>query len=198
MPDEIKLKSFEAGHQFMTQDKINQYIYVINKGIVKCFLTEENGRDYIVAFLGEGEIIGELELIRKIPNICSVTALVETEVFQIGKTYFAQCLENEKYLNQIFLNDLASRLEQTVRRASYQQIYPVEYTMLKLLLLSRNQAIDISKKDLADYLAIPVRSLNRAIQQLRSKKIIPEDQLLGINISETEVKKILQQFEEKI
>lgn len=37
---------------------------LIRSGITKCYFIEENDKEYIVEFLGKGEIIGEIEVIK--------------------------------------------------------------------------------------------------------------------------------------
>ncbi|WP_434086991.1 cyclic nucleotide-binding domain-containing protein [Sphingobacterium faecium] len=38
-----------------------------------------NDKEYIVEFLGKGEIVGEIELLRKMPCLCSIQATRDVE-----------------------------------------------------------------------------------------------------------------------
>lgn len=86
------------------------------------------------------------------------------------------------------------RLNQTAIRASYQQTYPVEYSLLKFLMIQREQALSFTKKDIAGYLAITIRSLNRAVRQLRENNIIhPEG--IHLDVDKDELERLLQKLE---
>jgi CRP-like cAMP-binding protein len=75
----------------------------------------------------------------------------------------------------LLLLSLAHRLNQTSARASYQQVYPAEYAVLKLLSVLATQQTTFAKKDLADYLGVSVRSFNRTLKQLRERSIVHPD-----------------------
>jgi CRP-like cAMP-binding protein len=45
---------------------------------------------------------------------------------------------------------------------------PVEHTLARLLELQKTQGLEISKEDMAAYLCITIRSLNRALKKLKA------------------------------
>ena len=71
----IDIVEFENNGIIINQDKVIKQIYVIKEGVSKCHINEENDKNYIVEFLGAGEIIGEVEAILNNKTVCSVTAL---------------------------------------------------------------------------------------------------------------------------
>src|SRR6187402_1110200 len=80
----ILLRDYSAGQQLVHQDENIRSVYIIRSGIAKCFITEDNGRDYILEFLGEGEIVGEIEAIRNQPAICTVEALTPLSIYTMS------------------------------------------------------------------------------------------------------------------
>lgn len=68
-------------------------------------------------------------------------------------------------LNNLLLDVFAERIINTASRASYQQLYTIEHSLGKLLELQSKQEISISKEDMASYLGVTVRSLNRAFKK---------------------------------
>lgn len=190
----ISEKKLPQKERFIVQGEILSYIYIIKSGIVKCFITENNGKDYILEFLGEGEIIGELEIFNNSPSLNNVETLTEIEVFKIPNQYFIELLQSNWNLNYLILKELATRVAQTASRASYQQNYPLEYSILKLIYLFSVQPLKLSKQDLADYLGITVRSLNRTFLNLQQKGII-EAESLNLIIEPKEIAKVLNLFE---
>ena len=118
-------------------------------------------------FLGIGEIVGEVECLRKISNLCNIEAITEVTVYAFSRTYFQELLKKDLYLNELLLNVLAERIVNTSRRASYQQLYTIEHSLTKLLALQAEQEITFAKADMADYLGISLRSLNRALKDIK-------------------------------
>ena len=190
----IRLQTFQPGQKLLLQDDTPHQVYFVKQGIAKCYITEDNGKDYILEFFGEGEIIGELELLNTSPILSTVAAVTTLEVYRTDSRTFMDTLENNKTFNRIILKELATRVRQLAIRVSYQQLYPVEYGLLKILALFSNQEIPLSKKDLADYLAVSVRSLNRTLKELREQKSILTEGL-QLNITTDQLQQILKQFD---
>ena len=166
----IVLQHFKKGELLLRQGETNHYVFVIKEGIAKCFFLEENGKDYILEFMSKGQILGELELIRQITCLCNVAALTPLEVYVIPTLIFKELLAKDLTLNKILLEELAERIINTSSRASFQQLYTVEHGLAKLLELQEKQGISISKDDMAAYLGITLRSLNRTMKLINAEK----------------------------
>lgn len=192
----MQQQTFQPGQKLFRQDEKARHLYIIKQGIAKCYITEENTKDYILEFFGEGEVMGELELLTSAPVLSTVEAVTDLVVYKTGSAHFLQLLETNPTLNKLILKELATRVRQLAVRVSYQQLYPVEYTLLKLLSLFSYQELPLSKKDLADYMAITVRSLNRTLKQLREKNFIPATGL-DLHLSRQELNQLLKKFDEE-
>lgn len=164
--EDIVVRSFSKGDRIFTQGEIPSKIMLIKEGITKCFFVEENDKEYIVEFLGKGEIIGDIELIRNICCLCSIEAITDVTVYAIAIPYFRTLIKTDLSLNNLLLDIFAERIVNTSKRASYQQLYTAEHTLSQLLELQKKEGIEISKEDMAAYLGITVRSLNRTLKNL--------------------------------
>jgi len=167
--ENIILKSFEKGEKILTQNEISTKIMLIKSGITKCYFVEENDKEYIVEFLGKGEIIGEIEVIKNVPCLCSIEAITEVSVYSMTIPYFQSLIKNDLILNNLLLDVFADRIFNTSSRASYQQLHTTEHTLSQLLEV-KSKEMKISKEDMAAYLGITVRSLNRAFKELKEKE----------------------------
>ena len=165
--ENIILQSFSKGQKLLIQDQSLSKVMLVKEGITKCYFEEENGKEYIVEFLGNGEILGEVELIKNIPCLCGIEALTEVVVYTINLSHFNELMQRDFILNNLLLNSFAERIINTTSRASYQQLYTVEHTLAQLLKMQAKQNVQISKEDMAAYLGITVRSLNRILKDLK-------------------------------
>jgi len=191
----VAIKTFAAGTRLIRQGDTISHVYIIREGITKCYIEEDNGKDYIFEFLGKGEITGDLEGIRKEKCLCNIEAITHVTAYAIPHTLFSWLLVNNTEFNRLMLEELVIRIRQTCIRASYQQLYPVEYALLRLLALEAEQDIVIPKKDMASYLGITIRSFNRTLKELRSKNIL-DPQGMNIDLSRKQLEEILRRFED--
>lgn len=165
--EDIVTQTFSSSEKLLIQDEPLSKVMLIKDGIVKCYFAEENGKEYIVEFLGSGEIIGEVELIKNIPCLCGIEALTDVTVYTINLNHFKSLIKKDLILNNLLLESFAERIINTSSRASYQQLYTIEHTLAQLLKMQLKQNIQISKENMAAYLGITVRSLNRILKDLK-------------------------------
>ena len=165
--DNIILSTLEKERVLFRQGEKTTKVMIIKSGITKCFFLEENGKEFIVEFLGEGEIIGEIEAIKNTNCLCSIEAITELQVFQIPIPYFKELMNTDIFFNRLLIEAFSERIINTSSRAAYQQLYNSERSLSKLLDLLTQQNLKISKNDMAAYLGISLRSLNRLMKSLR-------------------------------
>jgi CRP/FNR family transcriptional regulator, anaerobic regulatory protein len=161
----ILLRQAPKGEMLVRQGQATTKVLVIRSGIVKCYITEDNEKEYILEFLGEGEVLGELEAICRTPAMCNVQTLTEVAVYQVDKPSFLDLLGRHATLNAAILGLLAVRLANTATRAARQQLYTLDHSLNQLLEMLEREKIPVTKQDLADYLGISLRSLNRLLRE---------------------------------
>lgn len=164
--EDIVIRQYAKGQKLLCQDETATKVMLIQSGITKCHFSEDNDKAYILEFLGKGEILGDIEMLRHIPCLCTIEAMTEVTVYAFSVPYFRSLLLQDFKLNELMLNTFAERIVNTASRASYQQLYTLEHSLGKLLELKAKQDIDLSKEDMAAYLGISVRSLNRGLKEL--------------------------------
>jgi len=159
-------REFQKGEHLITQGSAIQDVFVIRQGLIKCFISEDNGKEYILEFLGEGEVLGEIEAIKRIPCISTVEALTPTSVYKIDISTFTHLLQKEQKLNWAVVDLMATRLANTAIRSSRQQLYSLSHTLANLMEVLDSGKIPFTKQDLSAYLGISVRSLNRLLREM--------------------------------
>jgi CRP-like cAMP-binding protein len=160
----ITLRNFSIGQQLIEQDQHSRSVYIIKSGIVKCFITEDNGKDYILEFLGEGEMLGEIEAIRQLPTLCTIEAITPVTTYTISHVQFSHFLQTIPDFSSILIDLLATRVAHSSTKAARQQLYTLAEILPRLLSTLNSQQITFTKQDLSEYLGISVRSLNRLLK----------------------------------
>jgi CRP-like cAMP-binding protein len=160
----LLLRHFPKGHLLIEQGTTTSNVFFIRSGIVKCSYAGDNDKEYIFEFLGEGEVLGEIEAICRTPAMSSVQAISELSAYILDKASFIDLLGKHKGLNTAILELMAVRLADTAVRAARQQLNPLERSLAQLLEAMEKEKVPCSKQELAEYLGITLRSLNRMLR----------------------------------
>ncbi|WP_394748946.1 Crp/Fnr family transcriptional regulator [Spongiimicrobium salis] len=158
---------YKAKEVILAQDKRYHFLYFLKKGIAKCYLSDENGKDFIQEFLGEGMEFGELEVFSGNLSFCSIEAISPVTVYKLSHQHYRELLENDPVFNKFVMTALASKIGFKAPRHAFQQSYSIEENMVKLMERYPDYHKIFSKKDIANYLGITVRSLNRTLNALK-------------------------------
>ncbi|KIO75835.1 Crp/Fnr family transcriptional regulator [Pedobacter lusitanus] len=167
--DNIILRTFGKGERLLEQDIKIDKVFIIREGVTKCYLTEENDKDYIFELLGKGEITGETEALKNRACLCTIEAISPVTAYCMSSAFFLSLIDNNLDFNKILLHVLTDRILNTSSRSSFQQLYPLEYGLSKLLQLQEKEQITLTRDDMAAYLGITIRSLNRTLKQLKKE-----------------------------
>lgn len=154
----------QKGQKIIEQNKNIFYGYIIKSGIAKCYLTEETGNDFIQEFFSEGELFGEVEIINQDKSFCTIEAVSEMIVYKISATNFQYLLENDKKFSNLILKSFAKKIQYKALRHSHNQLYSIESNLFRLQQSTLDFMTVISKNDIASYLGISLRSLNRVLK----------------------------------
>lgn len=188
-----ELKEFDTSEVVYDRLKGSNYFYMINKGVVKTFLIDENGKELITAIYKTDDIFGDFTFKQKSSNEIA-QCLEPTSLYCIPKTDFKAFLdENTKMLYDIInvldhnlkdtKNQLLDMAYSSVRRKTAQTI------ILFTERLKRNKLrqIRISRADLAAVAGIAQESLIRTLSKLKKEGLI---EIEGRNIKVLDFEKL--------
>ncbi|MDR6562439.1 MULTISPECIES: Crp/Fnr family transcriptional regulator [unclassified Arcicella] len=165
-------QTFEPTEQIIKSGQNVFSVYVIKSGMAKCYLTEDTGNDFIQEFFAEGEIFGEIEAIREDISFCTIEASSPLVLYKIPLAYFNELLLKNNVFNRLILKALANKINYKAIRHSYNQSHPVESKLLRLKANFPDFNKLLPKQEIANYLGITVRSLNRTLNDLKAKGLI--------------------------
>ena len=154
------------------QGKRVNSVYIIKSGIAKCFLTEENGNEFVEEFFGEGTIVGEIEIINNHISVCGISAISELSVYKISLENFKHLLDKDKLFNQLILKALSAKIHYKASRHAHNQLHDVEANLLRIKREFPEMFDAIPKLDIANYLGVTLRSLNRVLSGLKERDLM--------------------------
>lgn len=84
-------------------------VFYVQKGRVKLVVTSEQGKEAVVAMLGEGEFFGEGCLIAQPLRLATASAMTDSAVMRVAKPEMIRILEKEPEFSALFTAHLLSR-----------------------------------------------------------------------------------------
>ena len=99
-----------AGTHFITAEQPGEVVYVILEGTVKIYVSQEDGREVILAFLGRGDTVGEMSLIDSAGRSANVVTTERSRLLWMDRATFQGCLRTLTPLANNLVRLLANRL----------------------------------------------------------------------------------------
>ncbi|OKL40420.1 response regulator [Pontibacter flavimaris] len=165
---------------FMEGNRPNA-LYLLNKGRVKTFKSNEEGREYITHLYKEGDFIGYLDLLEESHYRESAMALEESEVYIIPKEDFFSLLHRNRDVASKFIKILSDNLAEREERLLKLAYNSVRKRVAEALLLVEKQyqreeggtkQIAISREDLASIVGASKETVIRTLADFKDEKLI--------------------------
>lgn len=106
----LRSSSLPAGTNFITVEQPGEVVYVILEGTVKIYVSHEDGREVILAFLGHGDTVGEMSLIDSSGRSANVVTTEKSRLLWMDRATFQSCLRTMTPLANNLVRLLSHRL----------------------------------------------------------------------------------------
>lgn len=175
-------------------------LFYIQKGKVKTFKANADGKELTVGLFNEGDFLGYTALLEETVYKESAEAIEDTEIAVIPKEEFDSLLKHNKEATHKFIKLLAKNVSE-----KEEQLLGLAYNSLRrrvadaLLALhskykkegQENFSIQISREDLANIAATATESLIRTLSDFKSEKLI---EIKGGSISIIDEQRLQKMF----
>ena len=170
---------FEQGDEF-------DGLYVITAGILRVYLTAEDGREATVSLSEEGEVIGEMALLDGLPRSAGVAALTESKLIFIPRAPFMELLDSSSRLARQIILTLCERLRSTNAQIDQAIFHDLRHRLLILLnqialIHGRIEAdmavveLDLTQGSIAQMLGASREAVNKQLRALVKEGCIALD-----------------------
>jgi|SRR5690554_5915195 len=182
-----KMHIYRSGIHIFMQDEPLTNVYFIQKGTIKIYRTDLNGKEQIVNILIDGQMFPHQGFFRNGNYPAHAQVLEEAHLIYIPIHSFEMVLANNPQICiKIFrilgdkIVDLQNRLEEQILHNTYEQIISL------LLRLAKNYGVEKEKnlyiiknnftnRDLANMIGSSRETVNRTLNQLKKKNLIRVD-----------------------
>ncbi len=154
---------------------IPRWLFYIEKGSVKLFKTNDEGREFILRIAGAGEFLGYLPLLREDKYQEGAAALEETAVRMIPKEDFFALVYGHRDVNARFIKLLAGHLteqEQQLIDLAYNSVRKRVATTVVNLYDQGFHEINMLREDLAAMAGTAKETLIRTLTDFKGEGLI--------------------------
>ncbi|MGE0562603.1 MAG: Crp/Fnr family transcriptional regulator [Flavobacteriales bacterium] len=159
-------------------------IYCINKGKIKIFQIGAEGKEQIIRFAKEGDIIGYRALLSEEPLSASAATLEPATLCFIPKSQIFKILQDNPNFNFKMLKLLSHELGEAARIITDLAQKPVRERLAESLLLlkdtfdldeEKNIQVKLSREELANIIGTATESVIRLLSEFKKDKLIDVD-----------------------
>ena len=155
-------------------------LYVITKGKVKTFKTNEDGKELITGVHAEGDFLGHISLLEDRKYTETAEALEETEVALVPRDEFQTLIHNNKEIAYKFINILSKNVyenEERLLKLAYNSVRKRVADALVMLYDRYNtgkdeKVISINREDLSNIVGTSTESAIRTLADFKDEKLI--------------------------
>jgi len=186
--------TYDSGDIVYRERQNSNYIYLIRKGVVKCYKLNEQGKELITKLYKEDDFFGYTSFTHNIPYQETATAVKDVELVGISKNTLKEILESNHKVS-IELIDLLSKDLTEVKKQLLQMAYStvIKKTAATILKFAEKlnrkpeDPIKISRSDLASVAGIATETLIRTMTDFKKQGII---EIEGRNIKILDLRKL--------
>lgn len=171
----VSRKNFPRGATIILAGGVTDSLFIVISGRLKVMISDDEGREVILAILGPGEYFGEMGLIDDSPRSASVVALEACELISLAKRDFKKCLVDNMELTAMVMRGLVKRLREADRKIGSLALMDV-YGRVARLLLEMSESVNgerviakkVSKQDIAKMIGASREMVSRVMKDLRT------------------------------
>jgi DNA-binding response OmpR family regulator len=176
-----KITVFKKKQLLFSEGNYPNALYFLNKGKIKTFKTNEDGRELITNLYKDGDFIGYLDLLEDKTYRESAMALEDSEVIIIQKDDFNALLHNNRDVANKFIKILSGNLADREERLLKLAYNSVRKRVSEALLLvvkqfqeqhGKNTEITISRENLASIVGASKEAVIRTLSDFKDEKLI--------------------------
>ncbi len=172
---------FDRGQVIFHEGNRINGIYCINSGKVKIFQIGSEGKEQIIRFAKEGDIIGYRALLSEEPLSASAATLEEATLCFIPKSQVLKVIQENPAFNLKMLKMLSHELGEAARVITDLAQKPVRERLAESLLLlkdtfeldeEKNIQVKLSREELANIIGTATESVIRLLSEFKKDKLI--------------------------
>ena len=172
-------KSYPRNSTIIAAGDPTDALYIVISGRLKVMMSDDEGREVILAILGQGEFFGEMGLVDDEPRSATVIAIEPCELLTIARIDFKKCLIENFDIAMGVMRGLVKRLREADRKIGSLALMDV-YGRVARLLMEMAENVDgqmvvtkkLPKQDIAKMIGASREMVSRVMKDLQTSGYI--------------------------
>jgi CRP-like cAMP-binding protein len=173
-------EDYERRQTLYNEGKHPRFLFYLIRGKIKCFRTNQDGKEYITNLYSDGDFIGYSALLEGSSYEDTAVVIEDAEVLAIPKDDFLQMIYNDIGIASKFIHIISKNVKEKEERLlglAYNSLRKRVATALvdianKFNLKEQHKPIEISREEIAQYVGTATESLIRTLSDFKSEKLI--------------------------
>lgn len=179
----VQQREYRSGEIIYLEDEPDEFIYIIDSGLVKLYTIGKDGGEYILRLLKSGDFFGEFVFFREAKHGSSAETVTDCKICMIGKKELENLLRTDTELSFNLLASITDRLNETEQKLISLALEDArEKTMRLLLDLAQESGekradgilvkLPLNRQGLANLIGLSQETLSRKLSELEKENII--------------------------
>jgi len=173
-------EEYERRQTLYNEGKHPRFLFYLVSGKIKCYRTNQDGKEYITNLYSDGDFIGYSALLENTSYEDSAVVIEDAQVLAIPKDDFLQMIYNDIGIASKFIHIISKNVKEKEERLlglAYNSLRKRVATALvdianKFNLKEQHKPIEISREEIAQYVGTATESLIRTLSDFKSEKLI--------------------------
>lgn len=168
--------NYRSNETIFTEGDTAKFYFQVQRGSVKMFNLNENGKEFVQGIFYDGDSFGEPPLFGAFKYPASAEAAEDSSVFKLSKAMLFELLKSNFNTHLKFTATLSNRLAYKAMILKEMSVHPPEHRILTLVDHLKKKyggdtlfQIDLTRQQIADLTGLRVETVIRAFKQLESE-----------------------------
>ena len=179
-------RTYEKSQMILLEESQGETFFIIVSGAVKVTRVSDDGREVILAILGESDFFGEMSLLDGEGRSANIVANENAEVLTLSRSDFLDCLETYPKIAISLLEELAIRLRKSDQHIESLSLSDSEHRIAITIIrfadelgTIKNGQVRIKnlpyQQDIANMAGTSRETVSRTLKILEDKKLLQKD-----------------------
>ena len=176
-------RDYEKGQMILLEESTGETFFIITSGTVKVTRLSDDGREVILALLGENDFFGEMSLLDGEGRSANIVANEDAEVMTLSRRDFLEYLETYPKIAIALLEELAVRIRKSDQQIESLSLSDSEQRIgITLIRLAEESGTikrgDVTvqnlpyQQDIANMAGTSRETVSRTLKLLEDKKLV--------------------------
>lgn len=179
--DKALVRTYKKGQLVFSEADAGDALFVVVEGLLKVFLTSEEGEELVLVTLRPPDVFGELALLDGGPRSASVEALEGSTLIALRRTDFLEVIREDPVMTETLLRSLGRLVRRLTQQASDLIFLDLHGRVAKLLLRFAGEAVgaandgpvvldlNLTQTDIASMVGGSRQSVNKVLRAFERK-----------------------------